>query len=90
MSHDPTEELRKARMFLINVEASEETKDQTRQRLEETYGKDNVWNTDEIWQDFSIEGFMAPFVVATRKADGVRGSLEFLHEPRYYYDFQPA
>jgi hypothetical protein len=32
---------------------------------------------------------MAPLVVVRRKADGVKGSLEFQHMPRYYFGFQP-
>jgi hypothetical protein len=30
---------------------------------------------------------MAPLIVVQRKADGVKGSLEFQHEPRYYFNF---
>lgn len=32
---------------------------------------------------------MAPLVVVRRKADGVKGSLEFQHNPRFYFNFQP-
>jgi hypothetical protein len=34
-------------------------------------------------------GFMAAFVVVTRKADGVKGSMEFTHNPRFYFNFVP-
>ena len=30
-----------------------------------------------------------PFVVVRRKSDGVKGSLEFQHNPRYYFSFSP-
>jgi hypothetical protein len=32
-------------------------------------------------------GFMAPFVIVTRKSDGAKGSLEFTHNPRFYFNF---
>ena len=40
-------------------------------------------------QDFEIHHFLAPLVVVTRRADGVKGTLEFTHMPRYYFGFQP-
>jgi hypothetical protein len=33
-------------------------------------------------------GFAAPYVVVRRKSDGVKGSLEFTHHPRVYFNFQ--
>ena len=33
-------------------------------------------------------GFVAPLIVVRRKSDGVRGSLEFQHDPRLYFNFQ--
>jgi hypothetical protein len=30
-----------------------------------------------------------PLVVVRRKADGVKGSLEFQHNPRLYFTFRP-
>jgi len=45
------------------------------------------WDTQELARDFTVQGFMAPFVVVTRKADGVRGTLEFTHSPRFYFNF---
>ena len=45
------------------------------------------WNTQELSRDFTVHGFMAPFVVVTRKADGVKGTLEFTHNPRWYFGF---
>ena len=61
---------------------------QIRESLEAAYGQ--VWDTEELARDFAVEGFAAPFVVVIRKADGVKGSLEFQHSPRFYYAFQPA
>jgi len=79
---DPTEVARRQRQFEINDDPGE------RSRLEAQYGQ--VWDTDELRRDFTVEGFMAPFVVARRKSDGVRGSLEFQHSPRFYWGFKEA
>lgn len=47
-----------------------------------------TWTTEELQRDFSVEGFSAPFVVVRRKSDGARGTLEFKHSPRIYFDFR--
>lgn len=47
------------------------------------------WTTEELRRDFEVIGFMAPYVHVRRKADGVEGSLEFIHEPRLYFNFVP-
>lgn len=48
-----------------------------------------MWNTEELGQEFEVIGFMAPFVVVRRKNDGRKGSLEFQHNPRFYFRFSP-
>ena len=48
---------------------------------------DKRWNTEELSRDFTVIGFMAPFVAVVRKADGVKGSMEFTHSPRFYFNF---
>jgi hypothetical protein len=77
---DPTEAIRRQRLVEVNQG------DTTRAELEEQYGE--VWSTEEMTKDFDALGFMAPYIVVRRKADGVRGSLEFRHSPRYYFNFQ--
>ena len=47
-----------------------------------------VWNTQELGQDFEVLGFAAPLVVVRRRSDGAQGSLFFQHSPRFYFDFQ--
>ena len=79
---DETEPFRRQRIAEINAEPSE------RAALEAQYGQ--VWNTEELSRDFEVVGFMAPFVVVRRKSDGQKGSLEFRHSPRFYFNFQPA
>jgi hypothetical protein len=80
--HDPTEAVRREMVAELNaVEGS-------REYLEEKYEK--VWDTLELQKDFEVTGFGAPFCVVYRKCDGVKGSLEFQHSPRFYFNFQPA
>ena len=56
-----------------------------RKELEKVYGQ--VWDTQELQRDFSVQGFLAPCVSVTRKSDGVKGTLEFQHMPRFYFNF---
>lgn len=46
-----------------------------------------VWDTAALQRDFSVKAFAAPYVVVTRKSDGVTGLLEFAHSPRVYFGF---
>ena len=78
---DETEALRRERLVEINSEPG------SREALEAKYGK--VWSTQELTEDFEVIGFMAPLVVVRRKADGVKGSVEFQHNPRLYFNFAP-
>jgi len=81
MNDDPTESIRRERVAEINAEPG------SREALEAQYGQ--VWDTEEMRQDFTVLGFAAPLVVVRRKADGVRGSLEFQHHPRLYFRWEP-
>ena len=78
---DPTEAIRRERLAEINAEPN------SREALEAEYGQ--VWDTQQLRQDFEVIGFLAPLVVVRRKADGAKGSLEFQHSPRYYFTFEP-
>jgi len=78
--HDETETYRRQRLAELNGQAG------IRQELEEKHGQ--VWDTTELTEDFEPLGFMAPYIVVRRKADGVKGSLEFQHSPRFYFNFQ--
>lgn len=81
MIHDPTETARRLRLAEINAEPG------SREALEAEHGQ--VWDTGQLGNDFRVEGFMAPFVIVRRKSDGQRGSLEFQHDPRFYFNFEP-
>ena len=78
--NDETETLRRARLAEINAEP------RSRHALEAKHG--NVWDTNQLADNFEVIGFMAPFVVVRRKSDGVKGSLEFQHDPRFFFNFQ--
>jgi len=77
---DPTEALRRERLAEINLVPG------SREALEAQYG--HVWDTNQLRADFEVLGFSAPYVVARRRSDSVRGSLEFQHNPRLYFNFQ--
>jgi len=79
---DDTEGFRRTMTAAINaVEGS-------REYLESKHGQ--IWDTDQLREDFEVLGFMAPVVVVRRRCDGVKGSLFFQHDPRFYFGFQPA
>lgn len=78
---DATEDARRQRLVEINSEPG------SRESLEAQHGQ--VWDTTELQQDFEAIGFMAPFIVVRRRTDGIKGSLEFQHSPRFYFNFQP-
>ena len=77
---DVTERLRRALIAEIKAEPVD------RKTLERRHGR--VWDPGELGHDFVVVGFLAPLVVVDRKADGVRGSLEFQHDPRFYFNWE--
>jgi len=79
--NDATESIRRERVAEINLEQD------SREALEAAYGQ--VWTTVEMSAEFQPIGFMAPFIVVTRKSDDMKGSLEFQHSPRLYFNWQP-
>jgi hypothetical protein len=78
---DATEPFRRQRLAEINAQPG------SREALEAEHGQ--VWSTEELSHDFEVIGFMAPFIVVLRKCDGKKGSLEFQHQPRFYFSFSP-
>ena len=81
MTADPTEATRRQLVAEINADPG------SREALEAEYGQ--VWDTGQLQEEFTVEGFMAPLVVVKRKCDGQVGSLMFQHHPRFYFNFQP-
>jgi hypothetical protein len=84
---DTTESFRRQAVAEINSEIESNDPDAERKRLEATHGK--VYDTNEVREAFEIEGFMAPYCVATERATRLLGSLEFQHRPRFYFNFRP-
>ena len=48
------------------------------------------WNTVELQEDFEVLGFMWGMCAVKRKSDGTKGTLDFDHAPRRYYNFVEA
>ena len=55
--------------------------------LEKEYGTGNVWAGAELQEEFEVVSFMAPFVSVIRKKDNMKGVVQFIHRPRFYFDF---
>lgn len=77
---DLTEPIRRQRLAEINTDPA------SRGALEAKYGQ--VWDTHQLAEEFDVIGFLAPLVVVRRKVDGIKGSLEFQHQPRFYFNFR--
>ena len=80
-SIDTTEAMRKD--WVSNLNAVEGS----REYLEKQYH--TVWDTSQLSTDFKVISFLAPLVMVRRKSDGIVGTLEFQHRPRYYFNFLP-
>lgn len=78
---DPTEAARRQLL------AESDSAPAGREALEAEHGE--VYDTTEMTSAFEVVGFMAPFVVVRRRADGVKGSLQFQPSPRLYFGFVP-
>jgi hypothetical protein len=57
----------------------------SREELEAKHGQ--VWDTNEMTDDFTVMGFSAPYVVVRKRDTYVVGSLQFQHSPRFYFNF---
>jgi hypothetical protein len=78
--HDETEQARRARQAELNEDAA------SREALEKSYG--DVWSTGELGTRFTVIGFLAPYVIVKDRLTGKKGSLEFQHSPRFYFNLQ--
>jgi hypothetical protein len=78
---DPTEPIRRQLLAEINAVPG------SREYLEAKHGQ--VWDTQQLSDDFEVLGFMAPLVVVRRRSDGVKGSMMFQGSPRFYFGFEP-
>lgn len=72
--NDPTEDARRAML-------------ESGQPHEDLAFAEVKYDTAQMSELFVVHSFLAPFVVVTRKSDGVKGTLEFTHNPRWYFNF---
>lgn len=82
---DETAPVRRVMQAALNAEA--EQAEDPKAELSAKYGQ--LWDTKELQEEFSVNGFLAPFVSVTRKSDGVKGTMLFSHYPRFYHSFSP-
>lgn len=82
MTTDPTEMTRRSMVQAINMNAGE------REHLEAQHGQ--VWDTQQLQEDFDVLQFAAPLIVVRHKTTGQSGSMFFQHQPRFYWGFQPG
>jgi hypothetical protein len=75
--HDPTEDQRAALVPQMPAELAAKVA-----------AGERVWTTQEMTKEFEALGFMAPFIVVRRRADGVKGSLMFTGQPRLYFGWR--
>ena len=80
-----TEDFRRRRLVEINSRVESDGVLAERKRLEGQHG--HIWDAPQLAQDFDVLGFMAPYAVVRRRSDGRKGSLEFQHQPRFYFNF---
>ena len=78
---DETEEIRRHQVEQINSILG------SRGFLENLHG--TVWDTRELQEEFEVLGFLAPYCVVRRRSDGIRGSIMFQHNPRFFFKFEP-
>ena len=77
---DPTASIRSGLQAMINAVPG------SREALEAEHGQ--VWDTNQLSDDFEVIGFAAPIVAVRRKSDGQKGSLFFQAMPRFYFAFK--
>jgi hypothetical protein len=76
MTDDPTENIRMAMLASGHPQREAEK-------------AERKLTTDELRAEYEVIGFLAPFVAVRRKSDGQKGSMEFTHSPRLYFNFVP-
>ena len=48
---------------------------------------EKTWTTSELQKDFQVIAFGAPFVTVINKETGKKGTMQFDHSPRVYFNF---
>ena len=78
-----------SRTAMLERISKDEGKAKLYQRLLRDYSPDDIWDTTEVQEDFTVTSFLAPYCFCTRKSDRVEGTLQFVGEPRLYFGFKP-
>ena len=74
--------LRRRTLEQINAQA------RPRESLEAWFGQ--VWDKDELAEDFEVKGYLGSMIaVVRRRSDGQEGTLTFQIEPNLFFDFRP-
>ncbi len=47
----------------------------------------DVYTTNEMQELFKVHSFLAPLVFVTQKTTGKKGTMEFTHLLRFYFNF---
>jgi hypothetical protein len=58
---------------------------QVKKELVAKYGE--AMTTPEAMEKYTFLSFLSPYAFVERKEDGVKGTLEFTHRPRFYFKF---
>ena len=53
-------------------------------------GVQDIYTTNEATTKYEFIGFMAPFAMVKDRATGIKGTLQFTHRPRLYFNFTAA
>ena len=85
--HDITEPIRRVEVAAINSSVESDDKASEKTRLEGIYGQGNVWDRDGLSERFEVIGFMAPYCVVKDRKTGKKGSVQFQHDPRLYFNY---
>lgn len=76
-------------LLVVSLREYYEKKDpaDVQQDLAQKYGE--VWNDEELVEQFGVQFFDGPRVHVIRLADGARGTVGFIDKPRFYFAFIP-
>ena len=72
---------------LVNLMVGNMTEREARFYLEKVY-HGQIFNTQELTQNYKVLSFLAPFVQLERLDDNKIGYMMFTHNPRFYFGFQ--
>ena len=87
MTTDTDDQLGDEWVTVVRQEMTKQFNENPRTKEELAKEYEGVWDMEELRKEFDVSGFLAPFVSVTRKSDGVKGTMMFQHDPRYYFDW---